>query len=69
MIHTRCNTMLPNHCQCPNNALGDSDICLLHTRVKEAETKLNKVEPIPTVDLPDTTTASTKQEPKLIKDK
>lgn len=32
----RCNFMLPNHCQCPNTALADSDMCELH---KEFQTE------------------------------
>ena len=32
----RCNFMLENHCQCPNTATADSDMCLLH---KEFETE------------------------------
>ena len=32
----RCNFMLPNHCQCPNTALVDSDMCELH---KEFQTE------------------------------
>jgi hypothetical protein len=35
-LGVRCNFMLPNHCQCPNTALTDSDMCELH---KEFQTE------------------------------
>jgi hypothetical protein len=35
-LGVRCNFMLPNHCQCPNTALADSDMCELH---KEFQTE------------------------------
>jgi len=33
-LGVRCNFMLPNHCQCPNTALVDSDMCELHKEFK-----------------------------------
>lgn len=31
----RCETMLPNHCQCTNAAVEGSNFCRLHLATKE----------------------------------
>jgi hypothetical protein len=53
--------MLENHCQCPNTATADSDMCLLHKEFETEQAIAVEQEKIENMEKQDAETAQTNE--------